>query len=294
MTRPRVGVILPTRERGLAGDWAVRPLVDFARRAERLGFDSVWTGDSLTARPRLEPLTLLAAVAASTDQVTVGTAAMLPLTRQPIVTAQAIATLDQAAEGRLVLGLGAGFPSPDTVAELRIAGMPVTGRVDRLAATVEQWRELWRGDSLTGFPRPTSPDGPPLWFAGAGPRGLALAAEQLDGWLPYLPEAGAYAAARATLPRREDFTAALYVTVLMDDDIERATKSLDAYVQAYYGAPLEVMTTLQAFVAGSAAECRARLQAYAAAGATHFVVRIGSLAAPDLLEETADFLLTPW
>jgi alkanesulfonate monooxygenase SsuD/methylene tetrahydromethanopterin reductase-like flavin-dependent oxidoreductase (luciferase family) len=227
-------------------------------------------------------------VAASTDRVAVGTAALTALTRHPAIAAHAVATLDRVAEGRLILGLGAGFPYPDTTAELRTVGVPVTGRLDRLAATVRQWRALWGVD---GFPAPTAPAGPPLWFAGAGPKGLELAGELFDGWLPYLSDVDAYLAARRGLPQRDDFVAALYVTVLVDDDAERAEKQLNAYTQAYYGAPLALMSTLQAFVHGSADACAARLQEYAVAGASHVVVRIGSLTPEDLLEETAAALL---
>lgn len=51
----RVGVLLPTREQAILGERGASSLLDFARRAEQLGFDSLWTGDSLTARPRLDP-----------------------------------------------------------------------------------------------------------------------------------------------------------------------------------------------------------------------------------------------
>jgi alkanesulfonate monooxygenase SsuD/methylene tetrahydromethanopterin reductase-like flavin-dependent oxidoreductase (luciferase family) len=55
----RIGYLLPTRERIMAGQPQAAPLLELAERAERLGFDSVWAGDSLLARPRHEPLTLL-------------------------------------------------------------------------------------------------------------------------------------------------------------------------------------------------------------------------------------------
>ena len=61
---PRLGYLLPTRERVMEGRPQTGPLLDLAVRAEQLGFDSVWVGDSLLARPRHDPLTLLAAMAA--------------------------------------------------------------------------------------------------------------------------------------------------------------------------------------------------------------------------------------
>ncbi|HEY1301706.1 MAG TPA: LLM class flavin-dependent oxidoreductase, partial [Stellaceae bacterium] len=61
---PRIGYLLPTREAVMEGRPATAPLLALAERAEALGYDSVWVGDSLLSRPRHDPLTLLAAVAA--------------------------------------------------------------------------------------------------------------------------------------------------------------------------------------------------------------------------------------
>jgi len=80
-----LGLLLPSREVLLWGDSDLRFLVDTAVEAERLGFQSVWAGDSLLARPRGEPLTLLAAVAGATRRVRLGTAVLLPLLRRPVL-----------------------------------------------------------------------------------------------------------------------------------------------------------------------------------------------------------------
>ena len=73
------GILLPTREAVMSGRPETAPMLAMAERAEAAGFDSVWIGDSLTARPRHEPLTLLAAVAARTRRVQLGTAVLLPV-----------------------------------------------------------------------------------------------------------------------------------------------------------------------------------------------------------------------
>src|ERR1700747_2346129 len=110
---PAIGYLLPTRERVMDGRPETRPLLDLAARAEGLGFDSVWVGDSLLARPRHDPLTLLAAVAARTTKVELGTAVFLPALRNPVVLAHQLATLDQISEGRLVLGAGIASDVPN-------------------------------------------------------------------------------------------------------------------------------------------------------------------------------------
>src|SRR3989442_6008667 len=94
------GVLIPTREAVMSGRPETAPLLAMAERAEGAGFDSVWIGDSLTARPRHEPLTLLAAVAARTRRVRLGTGELPPALRHPVVLAHVVGTLDRVAPGR--------------------------------------------------------------------------------------------------------------------------------------------------------------------------------------------------
>src|SRR5438128_3358286 len=94
------GVLLPTREAVMSGRPETGPLLAMAERAEAAGFDSVWIGDSLTARPRHEPLTLMFAVAARTRRVRLGTGVLLPALRNPVVLAHVGVTRHRGAEGR--------------------------------------------------------------------------------------------------------------------------------------------------------------------------------------------------
>src|SRR5690348_4405973 len=110
---PKLGYLLPTRERVMEGRAETATLLVLAERAETLGFDAIWVGDSLLARPRHDPLTLLAAVAARTRKVEMGTAVLLPALRNPVVLAQQLATLDRIAEGRLILGVGIATDVPN-------------------------------------------------------------------------------------------------------------------------------------------------------------------------------------
>ena len=106
-----MGVLLPTRG-VLVYAKGGRPRVELnwqmAETAERIGFDSVWVGDSITSKPRLEPLAVMAALAARTHRVKIGTAVMLNALRHPVHLAHAIATIDNISDGRVVLGVGAG------------------------------------------------------------------------------------------------------------------------------------------------------------------------------------------
>src|SRR5262245_5882413 len=127
----RIGYLLPTRERVMAGQPQAAPLLELAERAERLGFDSVWAGDSLLARPRHEPLTLLAAVASRVRRVGIGTAVLLPALRNPVLLAHQVATLDQVAEGRLILGVGIAADVPNISEEFTAAVVDVAKALRR-------------------------------------------------------------------------------------------------------------------------------------------------------------------
>src|SRR3979411_2084338 len=78
---PGTGLLLPSREVLLWRQSDLAFVIEAARGAESSGYDSVWVGDSLLARPRGEPLTLLAAVAGATKRVALGTAVLLTLLR---------------------------------------------------------------------------------------------------------------------------------------------------------------------------------------------------------------------
>src|SRR5260370_12993043 len=129
---PKLGYLLPTRERTMEGRQETAPLVALADRAERLGFDSIWVGDSLLARPRHDPLTLLAAVAARTKRAELGTAVLLPALRNPVVLAQQIATLDRISHGRYILGVGIASDVPNIRAEFTPPAVPSPNRLARI------------------------------------------------------------------------------------------------------------------------------------------------------------------
>src|SRR5206468_7886704 len=110
----RIGVLIPTR--GVVMQSARRPPVDecwtMARLADEAGYDAVWVGDSVVAKPRLEPITTLGYIAGIAPRVRLGTAVLLPALRQPVVLAHQIANVDQISRGRVVLGLGVGWSLP--------------------------------------------------------------------------------------------------------------------------------------------------------------------------------------
>jgi probable F420-dependent oxidoreductase len=302
MERPAVGYLLPTRDQAVLGDHDTSRLVAQARRAEELGLDSVWAGDSPVTRPRADPLLLLAAAAAVTTRITLGTAVLLPALRHPVLLAHQLATLDRLAGGRLVAGLGGGFPNPATRAQFAALGTGFTDRIGRMTESVEVMRRLWTGEPVTHrgehfafedvrlAPAPHRPGGPPLWLAGSGPA-LPRVARLADGWLPYPPDPATYAAELALLGRERPVTPALYATLCLDDDEEKARHRMRTSIERYYDAPLEFVASIQALFAGTPGQAAAWLAGYVAAGARHLVVRLATDDHDADLEVLADGVL---
>lgn len=287
-----IGYLIPTREAVMSGDMDARPLIALAERAERLGYDSVWAGDSIVARPRHEPLTLLTAVAARTTSVVVGTAVLLPVLRHPVVMAHQVATLDRVAEGRVVLGVGIAADSPTTRHEFAAVSVPFERRVGRMVDHLEVCRRLWAGETVTHHsdfhhleavsvaPTPHRPGGPPIWVAGSNPPSQQRAGALYDGWMPIGPIAG-FASGLATVRDAavgrgrdpEALVASAYLTISLDDDPARAEANLDSFLAAYYPAPPSVMRSVQATYAGSADGLAAWVSEFTDAGAQHLVLR---------------------
>jgi alkanesulfonate monooxygenase SsuD/methylene tetrahydromethanopterin reductase-like flavin-dependent oxidoreductase (luciferase family) len=289
---PQIGYLLPTRERVMEGRPETGALLDLAARAEHLGFDSVWIGDSLLARPRHDPLTLLAAVAARTRKVALGTAVFLPALRNPVVLAHQLATLDQISEGRLVLGAGIASDMPNIRAEFAAAGVPFEGRVGRMMEGLRLARALWTGkpvdwegrwpvkDGVLG-PTPYRPGGPPIWMAGSVRPALERAAKYFDGWFANEASLARWSAqwgevqaiVRDAGRDVSQFVAAIYLTLAIDDDANRAGLRIDAFLEKYYGQPAAAMRNRQACYGGPTAGAADFLRGFADAGASHMIVR---------------------
>lgn len=290
-----IGVLLPTGTAQWGPEDDPRELIALGRHAERLGFSSLFVNDSLIS-PRIEALTMLAALAPVTEAVTLGTAALMPFLRRPVQAAQALASIDLLSGGRLAVTVGAGFPGRFGRPLYTLSEVPWERRFARLDETVALWRALWDGADafhgeilrFAGIPPTTRPyraGGPPVWLAGATPAALARTGRMYDGWLPYPPDPADYAsglrdihkAAAGAGRTAEDITPALFVTVRIDDDIEGGRRALDVYARGTYGMPLQELEKIQAVVAGSAEQVLERLGRYAAAGARHIVVRLGAV-----------------
>ena len=289
---PKLGYLLPTRERIMEGNPEVAPMLELATRAEALGFDSIWVGDSLLARPRHDPLTLLAGVAGRVPRVEIGTAVLLPALRNPVVLAHQVATLDQISGGRLILGVGFAQDMPSIRAEFLAAGVPFEKRIGRMMEGLRLCRALWSGQPVDWdgrwtvkqgvvAPTPHRPGGPPLWIGGNLPASLERAGKSFDGWFPIAPAPEAFgmglthAREIAKAAGRDPATVAgaMYLTLSLDEDAAKAEARLNGFLERYYGQPAPVLRRRQACYAGPAAGLAEWLDAYARAGAGHLCLR---------------------
>ncbi len=287
----KIGYLLPTRENIMRGEHGVQPLLESAKFAQSLGYDSLWIGDSLFTRARHDPLTLLAAVSAQVPEVELGTAVLLPALRNPVVLAQQLATLDQVSEGRLIIGAGIGADTPQIRAEFEAASVPFEKRVGRLMEGFDLCRALWKGepvtwdgrwklDNVTLAPKPHRPGGPPIWLASNVEAGVRRAARLYDGWFPIGPTAEAVKANHAVLSAaasdagRPLPTAAVYLTICVGQHGEDCERQIDTYLQDYYGVPAEFLRQVQACFGGTVADVLAFMRDFVTAGADHLVLRI--------------------
>jgi len=153
-------------------------MLEHLEEADRLGVGSVWlTEHHLFEDGYLpQPLTLAAAIAARTRRMRIGTAILQAPLRPPIDIAEQASIVDLLSDGRLELGLGAGYREPEWAA-WGTDGVDRFGRLESVAAEV---RRLWSDDVVT--PPPAQPR-VPIWIGGEGPRGARIAGRLGEGLL---------------------------------------------------------------------------------------------------------------
>jgi probable F420-dependent oxidoreductase len=176
---------------------------EVAEAAEDLGFDSLWTGEHVVLpdpqappspasplTPMLHPSTALAFVAATTDEILLGTGITLIAQRNPLVLAKEMASLDVLSGGRLILGVGAGYLQ----AEFDALGVPFEERGRRTDEYIRVLRELWSSDApsfegafvrfsgVQARPRPPRGRDTPIHGGGMSAAAYRRAVSTCQGW----------------------------------------------------------------------------------------------------------------
>lgn len=222
-----IGVLMHTHGllTHLAGDYFLQPIaaaemrpVAIAQQAERLGCHSVMFGDHITmpqaaaqpmpgnpsgrsaypSRPNmLDAAVVMGAVAASTTRIKIGSSVLIAPYRHPLIDARQLATLDVLSNGRLIVGVGAGWLRE----EFEALGRPFDVRGEMAEECIQVYRRAWcddrvayqgrfyRFDNLSMDPKPVQRPGPPIVFGAVSKTGARRAARLCDGFYPEMADA---------------------------------------------------------------------------------------------------------
>jgi F420-dependent oxidoreductase-like protein len=234
--------------------------IDLILEAERLGYESVWSGEAYGS----DVITFLAFVGARTSKIKLGAGIMQMHARTPAMTAMTAMTLDGLTNGRFIIGLG---PSNPQVVE-GWHGVPYGRPLQRYREYIEILRKIlaretplefngeeyqipYRGPGATGLGKPLKSiiHGRPdmkIYTASIGPKGIELAAELADGLLPvwmspdwygqlYKPHLDAGFAKAGAGKNRENFDLAPFVTCVMGNDVAKCREPVKANLALYIG-----------------------------------------------------------
>lgn len=295
MVRPcKIGVQLPEVERAVP--WP--EYVDLARRAEAVGFDSIWVGDHLlydlpdgSTRGPYEAWTALAAIAQATERVELGPFVASTSFHAPAMLAKQAATVDAISGGRLILGLGAGWNKR----EYDAFGFAYDRRVSRfeealaiIVPLLREGRTTFKGSFYEVLdcvldPQPVRDGGPPIMLGSTGSRmlsiGLPVASYWNVWWNRYDNSVDRFAEVKASVDaampagRAVEATAAVLVTLPAGGGRMMSER---------YDPNLTTVTP---------AELAAHVHGLAAAGATHLQLVLDPITA-DSISAVGEVLLS--
>ncbi|HEV8574256.1 MAG TPA: LLM class flavin-dependent oxidoreductase [Dehalococcoidia bacterium] len=258
-------------------------------RIEELGYDSAWTSEHIFFYfPTFDALTSLAAMAARTTRIRLGTAVLLLPLRPAALAAKEIASVDIISGGRVILGVGIGGEYPK---EFEAVGVPVRERGARTDEALRVLELLYsednvhfngrftRLDGVTLAPKPAQPGGPPIWVAGRSEAAIRRAGQFGDAYFPYLfspkrfhdglAKAREYAEKAGRDP--QSITGAIYQFVALADTYDEAKSLAAVDLSRRYNQPFEKIVD-RYVVMGSADDCARRLADFAEAGVEHFIL----------------------
>ena len=315
MQRASFGFTLPNRA-VILGAFQASALVRLTQWAEESGaFDTVWVGDSLLAKPRLESLVLLGGLATATSRIRLAVGCLATFVhRHPALLAQQWASLDVLSNGRAWLAVCLGGPDEQSAAqalEHAVMGVKASERVARLEEGIEILRRLWSSASasyegrfycfegVNVVPKPVQ-NPCPIWIAsnptgltwrdGAsapGPvveRSLRRVARYADGWMTnkVSPDQFRGLWARVTEMAVEEgrdpaaLGSALYHNINVNEDRQAALEESKTFLDTYYTSKFSPGFVEGWTVAGSPRQCIDELRAYFDAGLDHVTLRLTS------------------
>ena len=285
-------------------------ILEMAEMADTAGvFEHVWVGDQIMAKPRMEAITLMAAIAARTKKVKIGPACMASFpSRNPIVLAYQWASLDLLSNGRMIMAACMGVSESENLGRIEQINMGIANRErgPRLEEGIDILRRLWTEESVNfegrfyklegAFvePKPVQ-DPPPIWVVGNPrlrigkanviERNLRRVARLGDGWMTtaWPPEDFAelrrriFAYAEDYGRRFDDLPCSIYYNININEDREAAIDESQRYLEGYYTPRKFPRQEVEGWVAcGSPEECVKQLKGFVDVGATDILLRFPS------------------
>ncbi len=284
-------------------------ILRMAETAEASGaFDHVWVGDSIMAKPRMESITLMAAIAARTKRVKIGVACMASFpSRDPITLAYQWASMDLLSEGRMILGACMGGPvdQQEHRTEYRNMGIKAADRAQRMEEKIPLLRKLWTEDRVTyegkfhslenAFIEPKPAQSPPPIWVISNPRlatgkphiierSLRRVARMGDGWMTTANPAREFGELRRRVfdyagdygRSFQDLPCSLYYNININEDREAAFQESKKYLDQYYSISYAREAIDNWVALGSPGQCVQQLQTFVDAGATDILLRFPS------------------
>jgi probable F420-dependent oxidoreductase len=279
----RVGIAVGQWPLPSAHPEAILGLID---ELEALDVDSLWVSDRLvTSQLILEPVAFLSFIAGRLRNMKLGTSTLVLPTRNPVVLAKELATLDFLSQGRLFPAVGLGGEESKDLQAVGVSRKERAARTDEMIALMRRlWTEegvTFRGkffavENTTVMPRPWQKNGLPIWIGGRSDAALRRTGRLGDGWLvssvsPPEVEAGiksirahAAAAGRQVPEDHDGVLLPFYFAANAEKAFETAGRSIRPRADLAIGD----------FIAfGTADEIRKKVETYIAAGATKFIMR---------------------
>jgi alkanesulfonate monooxygenase SsuD/methylene tetrahydromethanopterin reductase-like flavin-dependent oxidoreductase (luciferase family) len=304
----KFGLTLPNRG-VLFGATTPGQLLEISREADQSDvWSTIWVGDSLVAKPRLESITLLSAIAAVTNRVRLGPACFASFTtRHPVELAIQWASLDLIAEGRTILCVclgGAG--NGDWGTESRILEIERSQRLPRFEEGIQTLRELWTQDRVNHrgqiwnfedyelLPKPQQKPHPPIWIANnphtvggderALERSFRRVARLADGWMTHSipPDEFVRRWGRVKEYAQEegraipDDATCLYHNINVNPDRGAAMAETKKFLDLYYTANFTPERIDQWCALGSVDQCVEHLRAWKHTGIGEVTLRLCS------------------
>jgi probable F420-dependent oxidoreductase len=289
---------------------AVGEMMQNVRRAESLGFDSIWSGDHIIMHsPIMDVMTVLASFAAITSRVKLGTAVYLMPLRHPVATAKQVTSLDILSQGRFIFGVGVGG---EIVREFEAVGVPVHERGRRTDEGLEILTRVLSADNVTYqgqhyqihnvtlAPRPRQQPHPPIWVGGRSEAALRRTARFGSCWLGYLVSSTRLQAAlqqiHAMAPTYGRDPAAIQGGMLLftaiANDYATAKQMAIANLSRRYNQPFDTLVDRYCAL-GTPEQCLEKVQTFIDAGMSHVVFSFVCPAEqiPEQLERCAADLL---